>query len=94
LVKIYQTILFFPYFLSWVVVGYSAYVLLSSSYGVINSIIVKLGGENVNWYSDSKYWLPILLIAYVMMSLTRFLKKRSTRPARSTSSTGASTTKG
>jgi putative aldouronate transport system permease protein len=68
-VKIYQTILFFPYFLSWVVVGYSAYVLLSSSYGVINSIIVKLGGVNVNWYSDHKYWLWILLIAYVWKNL-------------------------
>jgi putative aldouronate transport system permease protein len=55
LVKIYQTILLFLYFLSWVVVGYSAYILLSSSYGVLNSIIVKLGGTNVNWYSDPKY---------------------------------------
>jgi putative aldouronate transport system permease protein len=69
LVKIYQTILFFPYFLSWVVVGYSAYVLLSSSYGVINSIIVKLGGTRVNWYSDPKYWLWILLIGYVWKNL-------------------------
>jgi putative aldouronate transport system permease protein len=69
LVKIYQTILFFPYFLSWVVVGYSAYILLSSSYGVINSLIVKLGGTNVNWYSDPKYWLWILLIAYVWKNL-------------------------
>jgi putative aldouronate transport system permease protein len=69
LVKIYQTILFFPYFLSWVVVGYSAYILLSSSYGVINSIIVKLGGANVNWYSDPKYWLWILLITYVWKNL-------------------------
>jgi putative aldouronate transport system permease protein len=69
LVKIYQTILFFPYFLSWVVVGYSAYVLLSSSYGVINSIIVKLGGVRVNWYNDSKYWLWILLIAYLWKNL-------------------------
>jgi putative aldouronate transport system permease protein len=69
LVKIYQTILFFPYFLSWVVVGYSAYILLSSSYGIINSVIVKLGGTNVNWYSDPKYWLWILLIAYVWKNL-------------------------
>jgi putative aldouronate transport system permease protein len=68
-VKIYQTVLFFPYFLSWVVVGYSAYILLSSSYGVINSIIVRLGGTKVNWYSDPKYWLWILLVAYVWKNL-------------------------
>jgi putative aldouronate transport system permease protein len=69
MVKIYQTVLFFPYFLSWVVVGYSAYILLSSSYGVINSLIVKLGGVKVNWYSEPKYWFWILLIAYLWKNL-------------------------
>ena len=58
LLKIYQTIMFFPFFLSWVVVSYLAYSFLSSSYGFINSWF----GMDVNWYAEAKYWPIILLL--------------------------------
>lgn len=60
--KFYQSIVFLPYFLSWIVVSYLAYSLLSIENGFINkSILAPLGIEPVSWYSEPKYWPPILV---------------------------------
>ena len=61
-VKIYQTVLITPRFLSWVVVGYMAYAVLHPSYGWLNKIIEVLGGEAVDWYSKPGAWPVILTI--------------------------------
>ena len=62
-VKLYQTILFFPYFLSWVVVSYSVYALLSADYGAVNGLLELMGKEPILWYSEYKYWPAILIFA-------------------------------
>jgi len=62
-VKLYQTILLFPYFLSWVVASYVFLGLLDMNYGLLNKIIVSLGGEAILWYNEPKYWIFILPIA-------------------------------
>lgn len=62
-VKIYQSILFFPYFLSWVVVSYMLYSFLSPPYGMLNQLIIALGGDKVQWYSEPSYWPVILVLA-------------------------------
>lgn len=59
--EIYQSIYFIPHFLSWVVVSYIVFSLLSSDYGVINSILEKTGHEKILWYFKSKYW-PFILV--------------------------------
>lgn len=63
--KITQSIMFFPYFLSWVVVGAIVYGLFSSNLGTINGILETLHMEPVSWYSEPKYWKPILIFANV-----------------------------
>lgn len=55
-VKTYQTILFIPYFVSWVIVAYVVYAMLDMNYGVFNGIIKAFGGDPVMWYNESKYW--------------------------------------
>jgi len=62
-VKLYQTILLFPYFLSWVVASYVFLGLLDMNYGLLNKIIVSLGGQAILWYNEPKYWIFILPIA-------------------------------
>lgn len=59
--KIYQSAMFLPYFLSWVVVSYCLFAFLSVDKGYINNLIVKFGGSPVSWYSESKYW-PFIII--------------------------------
>ena len=59
--KVYQTMMFFPHFLSWVVVSYFVYAFLNPDKGLLNNIIVSSGGERVLWYSEAKYW-PFILV--------------------------------
>ncbi|UNK21232.1 ABC transporter permease subunit [Paenibacillus sp. N3/727] len=61
LAKVYQTGMFLPYFLSWVIVGYFAFSFLSYDKGVLNQILAWFGADPVQWYSESKYW-PLFLI--------------------------------
>jgi putative aldouronate transport system permease protein len=55
LARIYQTLMFFPYFISWVVVAYFAYAFLAPNYGLISDMS--------NWYFDPYGWPVILTIA-------------------------------
>ena len=59
--KVYQTMMFLPYFMSWVVVSYFVYALLTPERGYVNGIITALGGERIMWYQESKYWHFILI---------------------------------
>lgn len=64
-VKLYQTILFFPYFLSWVGVSYVVVALLDADRGIVNQIIGYFGNAPISWYTQPKYWHVILVIVYI-----------------------------
>lgn len=68
-VKIYQTILYLPHFISFVVVAFIMKGLLDMDYGVFNKIIEYFGGEKVMWYNVPKYWYWIIPIASVWKNL-------------------------
>lgn len=59
--KVYQTMMFFPHFMSWVVVSYFVYAFLNPTKGLLNQIVGFFGGESVMWYSEAKYW-PFILV--------------------------------
>ena len=60
--KTYQTLMFFPYFLSWVVASYFVYAFLSPTSGLIPSMQKANGAANIiDWYNNPKPW-PIILI--------------------------------
>lgn len=61
-VKITQSTLIFPHFISWVVVSYVLYSLLSTKYGVVNNMLRSMGMEPVSWYTNPKPWPWILVI--------------------------------
>ncbi|MFL6546695.1 MAG: ABC transporter permease subunit, partial [Candidatus Udaeobacter sp.] len=60
--KFYQSTLFFPYFLSWVIVGYFVFALLNTNDGLMNNLLIHLGLPAVNWYSSPQYWPAILVL--------------------------------
>lgn len=68
-VKVYQTVLFIPYFISWVVAGFAFRALFDMDYGVFNRIISAFGGTPILWYNDPKYWPFILVAAAVWKGL-------------------------
>lgn len=59
--KVYQTMMFFPHFLSWVVVSYFVYAFLSMDKGILNQILQFFGKEKIQWYMEAKYW-PFILV--------------------------------
>jgi len=62
LLKVAQSMMIFPNFLSWIIVSYIAFAFLSTEHGWLNSIIKSLGGQPVSMYSDASYWPGILVI--------------------------------
>lgn len=63
LIKTYQTILFIPYFTSWVVVSYISYAFLHESYGIINKFLESVGLQSMSWYNMPNLWPIILILA-------------------------------
>jgi putative aldouronate transport system permease protein len=55
--KIAQTLLYLPHFLSWVIIGGMVLQIFSPTTGLINSVIIRLGGSNVPFLTDKWYWL-------------------------------------
>jgi putative aldouronate transport system permease protein len=58
--RFYQSAMFFPSFISAVVISYFTLAFLSSDTGLVNRLIVRLGGEPVPWYASPEYW-PVIL---------------------------------
>ena len=63
--KFQQTVLFLPYFLSWVIVGYITLGFLDYENGALNTLLAAAGWEPVNWYQDAKYWPFILILLHL-----------------------------
>lgn len=60
--KLYQVLFLIPFLISMVVVSYIVYAFLSADNGFINnSLLIPLGKEAINWYTQPKYW-PYILI--------------------------------
>ena len=60
--KTYQTLMFFPYFLSWVVASYFLLAFLDPTKGLIDHFLMSKGLEKIDWYNTPKYWPFILTI--------------------------------
>lgn len=61
--KTYQTMMFFPYFLSWVVVSYFVYAFLSPERGLITHLQQVAGVTPTEWYNNAAPWPYILTIS-------------------------------
>jgi putative aldouronate transport system permease protein len=59
LVKFYQTVFFFPYFFSWVIVAFMTYSFIGP-YGIVTSYLDKLIHTDFDFYTTTWVW-PILL---------------------------------
>lgn len=62
LLKVYQTSMLFPYFLSWAILAYFVLAFLSPDKGILNHIITGMGGKAIDWYNDPTWWPLIIII--------------------------------
>jgi putative aldouronate transport system permease protein len=63
--RVTQSVMLFPYFISWVVVSYMLQGMLNTETGLINRFIKGLGYEAVRFYSTPGYWYAILALLRV-----------------------------
>lgn len=67
--KVYQTAMFMPYFLSWVVVTALVWAFLSFDKGLLNSLLESMGKDPHQWYMEPKLWPPFLIFMYMWKNL-------------------------
>lgn len=69
LVRVYQTTMLFPYFLSWIIISFFVYAFLSPDKGILNHILAGFGKEGKNWYVVASFWPAFLLFLGIWKGL-------------------------
>jgi putative aldouronate transport system permease protein len=64
-VKVTQSIMFFPFFISWMAFGSILQSILNYNLGTLNTIITFFGGARIDFYANPNYWWAILVICNV-----------------------------
>jgi putative aldouronate transport system permease protein len=67
--KLYQTAMFFPFFISWIVVSAFLQGLLNDRFGLINHMLRSMGGSGVVWYNEAALWPYFLTLIAVWKGL-------------------------
>lgn len=60
--RVAQSLMFMPFFVSWVVVSMMVFALLNTTSGLINRELARWGLEAVSWYSRPELWPAILTL--------------------------------
>lgn len=63
--KFYQTLMFFPYFLSWVVASYFLQAFLDPTRGLLVNLLRDWGMPVTDFYNDTEPWPFILVLCNV-----------------------------
>lgn len=63
--KVTQSVIFLPYFISWVIVGSFIYNIFNFEHGTLNTVVKSLGMQPVDVYGMPSVWKYILVGANV-----------------------------
>ena len=67
--KVFQTVTYFPHFVSWVVVAGLFYRILDPSTGLVNFFLGKLGIGNIEFLRNPDYFWAIIVFAAIWKEL-------------------------
>lgn len=65
--KVYQTVLYLPHFLSWIIIG-GILNRMFASQGMINGIITRMGGQQVDFLLNEGNWTVVYVISGIWQS--------------------------
>lgn len=60
--------MFFPFFMSWMVIGSILNAILNNETGFLNQIIKSIIGSTYDFYATPWIWIPILVIVVIWQS--------------------------
>ena len=55
--KVVQTVAYMPHFLSWVIIYSLALQLLAPNDGLVNMVLMKMGGSSIPFLNDAAHWI-------------------------------------
>lgn len=61
--RLTQSVIFLPYFISWVIVGTFVFNIFNYETGLMNNLLAKLGMEKVNVYAMPGIW-PVIICVF------------------------------
>lgn len=67
--RIVQTVIYMPHFLSWVIISGIFMAILSPSTGIVNKLIMFLGGEPIYFLGKEEWTRPILILSGIWQSV-------------------------
>lgn len=66
--RVFQSFIFLPYFISWVVVAAMVQATLGYEYGMVNRLLEALGMQRLNLYESANPWPVLLVLIYLWKS--------------------------
>lgn len=63
--RIAQSLIFLPYFVSWLVVSLMVYAFLNETNGLVNNLLTDMGFEKIGFFREPGIWPFILTLIYV-----------------------------
>lgn len=67
--KTTQTLMFMPYFVSFVILKVLVYNIFEYQYGLINNIVTSAGGERIDFYNTPSYWPMLITLFYLWKNI-------------------------
>lgn len=67
--RVSQTLMFMPYFVSYVILSVLVYNLFNYEYGLVNSVLKSFEMAPINFYGEAKYWPFLITLFYIWKSL-------------------------
>lgn len=67
--KTSQTLMFMPYFVSFVILKVLVYNIFEYQYGLINNIVTSFGGDRIDFYNTSSYWPLLITVFYLWKNI-------------------------
>ncbi|NHN30166.1 sugar ABC transporter permease [Paenibacillus sp. S3N08] len=60
-----QSLIYIPHFMSWVVISGIVYILLTPEAGIINELIVTMGGDKINFLANSNWFRTLIILEVI-----------------------------
>ncbi|MCD7725031.1 MAG: ABC transporter permease subunit [Clostridiales bacterium] len=67
--KTTQTLMFMPYFVSFVILKVLVYNIFEYQYGLINNILISMGGDRIDFYNTPSYWPVLITLFYLWKNI-------------------------
>ncbi|MBD5452812.1 MAG: sugar ABC transporter permease [Lachnospiraceae bacterium] len=67
--KTTQTLMFMPYFVSFVILKVLIYNIFEYQYGLINNIVTSAGGDRIDFYNTPSYWPLLITLFYLWKNI-------------------------